>query len=610
VVNIKLLICYHKPGSLFKDEILTPIHGGRANAVKMLSENDENTKWMLENMIGDDTGDNISHKNSSYNEMTSIYWAWKNYAELGNPEYIGFMHYRRHFVYKEGEIKVYPINDFNIDYYFEEINYSIDTVRQIVSGCDFIAHIGRVNNVYNHFIENHRKEDLDTVVEIMLEKYPKYENVTKEYFEGNESNFCNMFIISRDLFFEYCEWMFSILEEFERKVDLSEKRLFVTERLSGIFIADLINSKRYKHKILPTSFIEEPITIPIVLKYAKETAFHSALTVKSILKNRKREDEYSFYFLYDTSIDNTYIEKMKCLVNEYSKATSNFQEYNGDEEDIPAYLPELLTSEVKVLYITGVCLAMHDIGEFMRICSVDDYLIVGTPLGDYLPKEKVKKLGIGITLINCKRMRSHHIRETYKKDSLTSKGFTALNKICEGEIGYIPWNFFTSERTLKNCEKVLNHDNSRIHIQRMATWRAWLIYDCSHPWENSQGVYSIFWWEYVRGVAKYFNFVQFSEIVIESFYGKQQKEINEYSNCEPIENSQHQEIEKPIENSRHQEIENPIEDSQHQEIEKPEVWRSYSLYRRYRIFREHNSFMATITYSAKKLISNLGGNLK
>lgn len=54
-------------------------------------------------MIGDDTGDNISALNDSYNEMTALYWAWKNYDKLGNPDYIGLMHYRRHFVLNEGK---------------------------------------------------------------------------------------------------------------------------------------------------------------------------------------------------------------------------------------------------------------------------------------------------------------------------------------------------------------------------------------------------------------------------------------------------------------------------------------------------------------------------
>lgn len=78
--KVKLLICYHKPFYLFKDEVLTPIHVGRANAMKRMDHESENFKWLMENMIGDDTGENISGRNDYYNEMTALYWAWKNYS--------------------------------------------------------------------------------------------------------------------------------------------------------------------------------------------------------------------------------------------------------------------------------------------------------------------------------------------------------------------------------------------------------------------------------------------------------------------------------------------------------------------------------------------------
>lgn len=57
--------------------------------VKVLKED---YNWLIENMIGDDTGDNVYDKNREYCELTGIYWAWKNYDKLGNPDYIGFMH--------------------------------------------------------------------------------------------------------------------------------------------------------------------------------------------------------------------------------------------------------------------------------------------------------------------------------------------------------------------------------------------------------------------------------------------------------------------------------------------------------------------------------------
>ena len=42
-------------------------------------------------MLGDDTGDNISEKRNSFCELTVQYWAWKN---CNDSEYIGFNHYR------------------------------------------------------------------------------------------------------------------------------------------------------------------------------------------------------------------------------------------------------------------------------------------------------------------------------------------------------------------------------------------------------------------------------------------------------------------------------------------------------------------------------------
>ena len=50
-------------------------------------------------MLGDDTGDNISNKRLHYSELTVQYWAWKNCE----AEYYGLCHYRRYLAFKNVE---------------------------------------------------------------------------------------------------------------------------------------------------------------------------------------------------------------------------------------------------------------------------------------------------------------------------------------------------------------------------------------------------------------------------------------------------------------------------------------------------------------------------
>lgn len=81
--KIKILVACHKPGPVYHNDIYTPIHVGKAIS---------RYKDEMADMIGDNTGDNISEKNPYYCELTAQYWAWKN---LHDVEYVGFCHYRR-----------------------------------------------------------------------------------------------------------------------------------------------------------------------------------------------------------------------------------------------------------------------------------------------------------------------------------------------------------------------------------------------------------------------------------------------------------------------------------------------------------------------------------
>ena len=80
--KVKILVAQHKPAKVYSNDIYTPIHVGKAISSLDLG------------ILGDDTGENISHLNPYYCELTAQYWAWKN---LHDVDYIGLCHYRRYF---------------------------------------------------------------------------------------------------------------------------------------------------------------------------------------------------------------------------------------------------------------------------------------------------------------------------------------------------------------------------------------------------------------------------------------------------------------------------------------------------------------------------------
>ena len=57
-----------------------------------------------EGFYQDNSGVNIAEKNSSFCELTGLYWAWKN-GVFENNEYVGLVHYRRYFAGKALDLK-------------------------------------------------------------------------------------------------------------------------------------------------------------------------------------------------------------------------------------------------------------------------------------------------------------------------------------------------------------------------------------------------------------------------------------------------------------------------------------------------------------------------
>lgn len=256
--NIKILVGYHRPSILLKSDVLVPIHLGRALATEASKDgkmSQEDYQWMLDNMIGDDTGDNISYLNRYLCEMSGIYWAWKNYDKLGNPDYIGFMHYRRifDFTYKTsmaafGKPYFLPYTHHLSKNYIKKYGLTKKSILNVVKTAD-ICHTtlsNREDTIENWFLSKLAKWcQLDTeVFSSVFNAIDKDSYDVDAYLNSHEHYEFNCFVMKKEMFFKYCEFMFSVLLPQIDKLDFDSytgkhsKRVlaFISERLTGMFI--------------------------------------------------------------------------------------------------------------------------------------------------------------------------------------------------------------------------------------------------------------------------------------------------------------------------------------------------------------------------------------
>ena len=328
--SVKILIAYHKPSVLIKDEVLTPIHLGRALATESSKDGDmseEDYKWMLENMIGDNTGENISHLNRTLNELTSMYWAWKNYDKLGNPDYIGFMHYRRHLnfntekKYKENEWGLID-NDYIDENYINDYHLKADDIKEVACKYDIlVADKWNVNNAksknnYEHYKRNHQIEYYDNALQLLEEKYPEYKEDIQNYNSSKYGYYTNVFIMKKEIFFNYSKWLFDIILQLQERYisykNYKEARALAiaSEWLFGIYLFNLRRTSNYKIAQLQRTFVHNlDIAIDFYPKFENGVSIcfasdnnyapYLAVTIKSLIENADKNKNYEIYILED-----------------------------------------------------------------------------------------------------------------------------------------------------------------------------------------------------------------------------------------------------------------------------------------------------------------------
>lgn len=186
--KVKIIVCAHKADkNIRKGKPYFPLQVGKA----LHPEVDLG-------FACDNEGENISEKNARWNELTAIYWGWKN---INSTEYVGLNHYRRYF----GLV----IDETNVD--------------AVMAGYDVLTVKGRksINFEVNKtdLTCATSQEDFWLFVDTLLGTYPQYKERIIDYFVNyNKSTPFNMFLAHKAIYDAYCQFIFPVLFNVENKV--------------------------------------------------------------------------------------------------------------------------------------------------------------------------------------------------------------------------------------------------------------------------------------------------------------------------------------------------------------------------------------------------------
>ena len=255
--RIKILVACHKADpNIRQDDIYMPIQVGKA----LHPELDLGFQC-------DNTGDNISEKNGSYCELTALYWAWKN---LKDVDYIGLCHYRRYFKMTNAELS-------------EAMNS-----RDIL----LAKPLTLSTSVYNELVYWTCLEDATVFIDSILSLFPEYkEDVISYYFMENKFSQCNMMLMSKEKFYEYCNFIFPIIQLTESRIKISgytrQRRVFgyLAETALGLWLThnklknrkiniitgvptnrakELFNDFRFEMAFMLSKRLTSPVSVPII----------------------------------------------------------------------------------------------------------------------------------------------------------------------------------------------------------------------------------------------------------------------------------------------------------------------------------------------------------
>lgn len=401
-IDIQILVVNHKPSYVPDNKLLKPIQVGVAISGKK-----------LDGMVyyDSDGKDNISDKNRSYCELTAIYWAWKNLE----ADYYGLFHYRRYLSFspKQADSPYAGQAYRDVESAVPEIDLNEKTMRKMIERYDMIIprkddtrSATNDKSIYEQYRNEHNIGDMDYCIDYISKKYPDIAPFT-EVLHTSKAYFCNMFIMKKEIFRNYCEFMFDVLGSFDENNDISGYSVhqyrvngFLAERLTNVYIHYLQSLDKYKIKELQMAYFENTDpkvkllpaaknnNVAIVLAANNYYVPYISTLIHSIAECSSSKNTYDIIvFHQDITSDNMNMLRsefanlnnfsirfydMSSRANEYSRLFTKW--HFTVETYFRLFIQDIMVDYKKILYLDGDMVAKSDVAELYSE-NIDDYLL-------------------------------------------------------------------------------------------------------------------------------------------------------------------------------------------------------------------------------------------
>lgn len=408
-----------------------------------------------------------------------------------------------------------------------------------------ITKSSRLRDAYLKYMNSDRALLMMEQIVMNDPKCKAYKLYANKFYTLNKSYICNMFIMKKDLFFDYCEFLFYVLFKIYEKIkddfksgilSINRERelAFVGEYITDIFIR-FAKKQTKSYKELNISFLNHTEVITSKIKQTNKNTVNICyycdlssfeylyISIQSILENSDKEKNYCVFIL---AKDIKKYNKTKILALQNHNFSIFFidlnaviyqivSEFNIDakkisnEANFKFFIPKIFDNFDRILCLDCNTLVLDDVSKLYNIqnlnksiyACIDIYALCNTKK---VYREEYIKVQSSVLLFDILKSLKNYKIKKYLHMLNDKEGYDVLSDLnANGEIEIIdcswnmPWaldDVLVNKYMPRKIFEMYNKNKSSPKIINFNSFK---------PWNSPHLEKADIWWSYARKTPFY-----------------------------------------------------------------------------------------------------------